>query len=60
MPKAKNSIEETRQALVNAMSTGSGKRVDKVIQFSNDDVPKYLRHLKALKSRPSTILTITK
>ena len=32
---------------------------DKVIHFDNDDVPKYLAHLKRLKERPSKILATT-
>jgi len=31
----------------------------KKIKFDNDDVPKYLKHLRELKARPSTITTPT-
>lgn len=60
MPKNSKSIEATRKALVKALSTGSCKVVDKVIHFSNDEVPNYLRHLKDLKSQPSKILPTTR
>lgn len=60
MPKSRDLADKTRKALVKAMSTGSNKRVDKVIEFSNDDIPDYLRHLKELKKQTSKIFPITR
>ncbi len=53
---------ESRKALLRRMSTKSTDRIDKVIPFSNDDVPNYLKGLRRFEewSRKAEINLVVK
>jgi len=59
MSEEERTVEETREALLRGMTTGSEVPVEKVIHFSNDDVPNYLRYLAQFENQPCRIMITT-
>jgi hypothetical protein len=59
MPEEERTIEETREALLRGMTTGSEAPVEKVIHFANDDAPNYLRYLAEFENQPCRIMITT-
>jgi hypothetical protein len=59
MPGKDDSMQATRKALLEKLSTGAGEPIDKPIHFQNDDIPKYRKHVARLKNSPSRIRVTT-
>jgi len=54
--KAKMSFEESRKALLKGLTAqAKGKIITKIIPFTNDDVPKFLRKLDKFEARSRKI-----
>jgi hypothetical protein len=55
-PKKKDKFEETRKKLLAGLvSNSKGKVITKVIPFTNNDVPNFLRKLKKFEDRSRKI-----